>query len=62
MQDGVKRAGTDFVTVTLQLLDHGEAVDRLLRRMVKNVEPDQPGIEILVLHRPRYTYFVIGIR
>ncbi len=43
MQDRIKRARADFVAMPLQLLDHGEAVDRLFRRMMKNVEPDLLG-------------------
>jgi hypothetical protein len=48
MEDGVHRAGAELVTMPRQFLDHAEPEDGLLGGMMKDMEPDQPGIEILI--------------
>jgi len=50
MQDLVQSYSADLVTMPPQLLDHGEAVDRLLRGMMESVQPDQARKEILVVN------------
>jgi hypothetical protein len=39
----VQRSGADLVAMPPQFIDHGEAVDRLLRGMMKTVDLDQAG-------------------
>jgi hypothetical protein len=42
MHDRVKRSGAQAVAVTRQLLDHAQAKDWFLTRVMENVQPDQP--------------------
>jgi hypothetical protein len=51
MQNRIERAGTELGTVTAKLLDHGEAVDWFLDRMMQQVKSDQTGIQKSVVHR-----------
>src|SRR5215469_16840735 len=37
--------------MTPQLLNHGQAIDRLLRRVMKDMKPDQPGVEKSTVHK-----------
>jgi hypothetical protein len=48
VQDRVKRAGAELVTVPSQFLDHGEAIHRFLDRMMEHMEPNQAGVKIAV--------------
>src|SRR5581483_6036681 len=55
MQDRVHGSGAHFVAMTAEFFDHVETKDVVLTGMVKDVEPNEPGIKIFVLH-------VIGFR
>lgn len=44
VQHGIQGASTEIVTVPPQFLDHCKAVNRLLRCMVQDMQPNQAGI------------------
>ncbi len=48
VKHGIKRPRAEFVAVTLQLLDHGEAKNGLLTGVVQDMNADQPGEEFLI--------------
>lgn len=50
MQKRIKRAGTQFVPMSAEFLDHLKAVDRLLACVVQHMEANEAGIEIPVIH------------
>jgi SAM-dependent methyltransferase len=50
MKDRIQRAGAEPVAVTAELLDDAESENRLPRRVMKNVKPDEPGVEGSILH------------
>jgi hypothetical protein len=47
--------------VPRQLVDHPLAIDRVLRRMVQDVQPHQPGQQAMMLHSVCQDA-IIGIR
>jgi hypothetical protein len=49
MKYWVQSSGTDFVSMASQFFGHSRAKDQLLIRMVQDVEPDHPGIEIAII-------------
>src|SRR3990172_7758537 len=51
MQHWIERAGAELIAVPAELLADPAAVDRLFRRVVQHVQPDQPNIEVRVTHR-----------
>lgn len=54
MQDRIEGARAHLVAVPSQLLDHRKPVDRLMRRMVQNVQPDQAGVEKSIISHIEY--------
>src|SRR5580698_7764215 len=51
MQDRVHGPWAELVAVTAQLLDDAEPKDRgFVDRVVKDVQPDHAGVEVLVIH------------
>jgi hypothetical protein len=50
MQNGVKRSSTQPVSVPGELLGNPSTVDWSFRTMMKDVEPDEPGIKGSVIH------------
>jgi hypothetical protein len=57
VQQRVEGSGADPVPVPGQFLDHAEPKDRFLNRVMKDVQPNQAGIEIPILRNS-----VIGFR
>src|ERR1019366_207114 len=50
VQNGIESARTQLVAVTSQLLCDPDAVQRLLVRMVENVQANQSRIETFIIH------------
>src|SRR5215475_9657091 len=45
MHDWIKRTGTEAITVAGEFIDHAQAENRLLTRVMKDVQSDQPRKE-----------------
>ena len=45
VQDRIQSASTQFVAVSSQFLDHCQPINRLLHRMMQNMQPDQASVE-----------------
>jgi hypothetical protein len=54
MQQRVERAGTQLVTVATQFLYEPQPVNRLFRGVVKDMQPDEARVELLVFGRSRF--------
>jgi hypothetical protein len=46
VQDRVERTRSDAVTVAAQLFDHFQPENRFLCGVIKNVQPDEPAVEV----------------
>jgi len=54
MQHGIQRAGTDEVSMSFKLFEHSQPEDLLFCRVIKHVQLDQTGQQILVGHFKEY--------
>src|SRR5579863_9399109 len=48
LEKGIEAPGTDAVPVTRQLLDHSKTKDGTFHRVMEDMEPDQPRVQIAV--------------
>src|SRR5437762_11946578 len=51
MKNRVERAGAQPVPVAAELVDHRLAEDWTFRGVVKDMEPNQPRVELSIIHR-----------
>jgi hypothetical protein len=51
MKDRIERSCAQPITVPAQLVDHRLAEDRPFGRVMQDVQPDQPGVEVAINHR-----------
>ena len=45
----LRSAGAEFASMAPPLFDHGKSVDRLLARMVQDVQADQSRVQVAVI-------------
>jgi hypothetical protein len=50
MEQWVEGSGADAIAVPLQFFGHLEAEDGAFYRMVQDVQPDQPRVQVTVVH------------
>ena len=62
VQDGIERARAQAIAVPAELVDHRLAEDRSFSGVMKNMEPDESGIEIAIYHRTSASVFDNGVR
>jgi hypothetical protein len=49
MQYGIKSAGAQTIAVPRQLFDHLQPKDRLLRCVIKHMQPNQAGVKLAMI-------------
>jgi len=49
VKDGIKRTRAQLVAMPPQLFDHCETENRLLHRMVQDMQPDQAGVKVAII-------------
>jgi hypothetical protein len=49
MEDGIQRARADAISVPGQLFDHAETEDLPFHSVVKDVKPDESGVQVSIV-------------